>query len=174
MGSPLSGLLAWCCTYPAAASAVKGICLGVQLRGLARCGREATLASPCCLNGHSDTGPALLAMQRREHGEALLRAAGCSANLTGFLNTGHALLAMQQRDHGRNVAVWSRWLGKPNRSPQLLACSLSLQRSGVTMGETLRRLGPTLELTPMQQSAFVKPHSIMFQLDGEAAVYCSK
>ena len=39
--------------------------------------------------------------------------------------------------------------------------------SGVTMGETLRRLGPSLELAPMQQSAFVKPHSIMFQLDGE-------
>lgn len=39
--------------------------------------------------------------------------------------------------------------------------------SGVTMGETLRRLGPSLELTPMQQSAFVKPHSIMYQLDGK-------
>lgn len=41
------------------------------------------------------------------------------------------------------------------------------QCSGVTMGETLQRLGPSLELTPMQQSAFVKPHSIMYQLDGE-------
>lgn len=37
------------------------------------------------------------------------------------------------------------------------------------MAEALQRLGPSLELAPMQQSAFVKPHSIMFSLDGALA-----
>lgn len=41
-----------------------------------------------------------------------------------------------------------------------------LSSSGVTMAEALHRLGPSLELVPMQLSAFVKPHSIMFTLDG--------
>lgn len=38
---------------------------------------------------------------------------------------------------------------------------------GVTTAETLQRLGDSLELAPLQQSAFVKPHSILFELDGK-------
>ncbi|KAL4857064.1 TVP38/TMEM64 family membrane protein [Chlorella vulgaris] len=38
---------------------------------------------------------------------------------------------------------------------------------GVTMAETLRRLGPEVELAEMQGSAFVKPQSILYQLDGK-------
>lgn len=45
--------------------------------------------------------------------------------------------------------------------------------SGVTMAETLSRLGPRLELAPMQESIFVKPHSIMFDLDGVRPFPCS-
>jgi hypothetical protein len=34
------------------------------------------------------------------------------------------------------------------------------------MAETLQRLGPEVELAEMQGSAFVKPQSILYQLDG--------
>ena len=51
--------------------------------------------------------------------------------------------------------------------PCLHTLSAFLPRSqGLTMAATLQRLGPGVELSPMQQSAFVKPHSVMFSLDG--------
>lgn len=35
------------------------------------------------------------------------------------------------------------------------------------MADTLQRLGAGLELAPLERSAFVKPLSILYQLDGE-------
>jgi hypothetical protein len=61
----------------------------------------------------------------------------------------------------------------PHASSNPLTCAaLSaavclLCSQGLTMADALRRLGSSgVQLVPLEQSAFVKPQSILFELDG--------